>query len=199
MAKERQSCATARPHFRIAALALGLLALGGCDSPETPAMPTAEEQMRRAKAAAQAAFEGLSGELMTAMGEGGPPQAISVCATKANLLTSEVASEHGVRIVRLSDRSRNPAQQARGEDLVALEAMRKNPEPQLDRREDGSAVVRLPIVLTNPICLKCHGGVDDIDADTAKALDQLYPDDRATGYSLNDLRGLWRIELPVAE
>ena len=162
-------------------------------------MPTAEEQMRRAKAAAQATFERLSGELGAAMGEGGPPQAISVCATKANLLTAEVASEHGVRIVRLSDRSRNPAQQARGEDLVALEAMRKNPEPRLDRREDGSAVVRLPIVLTNPICLKCHGGVGDIDADTAKALDQLYPDDRATGYSLNDLRGLWRIELPVAE
>jgi hypothetical protein len=57
-------------------------------------------------------------------------------------------------------------------------------------------VVRLPIVLNNALCLKCHGGADDVDAATMKVLAERYPADEATGYRLDDLRGIWRIEVP---
>ena len=173
------------------------LALIGCssDEPAPPAYRSDAEVLELGKAAAQAAFERLSGELVAAIADGGTTHAIPVCSTKAEALTGEVAAARGVTMVRLSDRPRNPKQRALGDDLAALESMRGDPGPRLDRRDDGSAVVRLPILLNNPICLKCHGGADNVDAATAEVLARLYPDDEATGYRLDDLRGLWRIEV----
>ena len=44
-------------------------------------------------------------------------------------------------------------------------------------------------------CLKCHGKPDiDIAQGTLKKINQLYPNDLAKGYKLDDLRGLWKIE-----
>ncbi|MCH7224663.1 DUF3365 domain-containing protein [Haloferula sp. A504] len=149
-----------------------------------------------AKGAAQAAFESLSGELGKAIAEGGTTRAIPVCSSKAGSLTARIAEEQGVEMKRLSDRPRNPGQRATGEDLAALESMRADPKPQVAWSDDGSAVVRLPIVINNALCLKCHGGANDVDAETREALATLYPEDEATGYSMDDLRGIWRIEVP---
>lgn len=179
---------------------VGLL-LGACSPDEagsgTPQRPESEEVIETARAAAQAAFQRLSGELAGAIAEGGPTHAIPLCSDKAGSLTAEVASTHELTMVRLSDRPRNPGQRAGGEDLAALESMRNSPGPRVEWRDDGGAVVRLPIVLDNPLCLKCHGGDDDIAPDTRRQLAELYPADKATGYELGDLRGIWRIEVPA--
>jgi hypothetical protein len=55
--------------------------------------------------------------------------------------------------------------------------------------------VRLPIIVSQPLCLQCHGSESDIAAETREAILAIYPDDKATGYRLNDLRGIWRIIL----
>lgn len=44
-----------------------------------------------------------------------------------------------------------------------------------------------------PTCLKCHGGAEDIAGGTRAVLAEKYPRDRATGYQLGDLRGMWKI------
>ncbi len=45
-----------------------------------------------------------------------------------------------------------------------------------------------------PACLKCHGlPGKDIDANTLALLQKKYPEDKATGYKLGDLRGAWKI------
>jgi hypothetical protein len=46
------------------------------------------------------------------------------------------------------------------------------------------------------MCLQCHGkpGTDISEATTAK-LRQLYPNDKATGYGINELRGIWVVEM----
>ncbi len=176
---------------------LGLVALTGC-SPEREReveRRSEAEVVAEAKTVAQAAFERLSGELGRAMAEGGPTHAIPFCSTEAGSLTAGVAEEHGVGLMRLSDRPRNPDQRATGEDLAALETMREERKPEVAWEEDGTAVVRLPIVINNPICLNCHGG-DEVAGETHRVLSELYPEDEATGYSMEDLRGIWRIELP---
>ncbi len=177
-----------------------ILVLGACSPDEqgggSPQRPEAEV-IETAKAAAQAAFQRLSSELAAAIAEGGPSHAIPVCSDKATSITEEVASAHGVTMVRLSDRPRNPGQQAGGGDLQALESMRNSPGPRVAWRDGGAAVVRLPIVLDNPLCLKCHGSGDDIGAETRRKLAELYPADEATGYELGELRGIWRIEVPA--
>lgn len=179
-----------------------ILMLVGCsdegDSTNEPPLRSDVGVLEVAKGAAQAAFGRLSGELATAIAEGGPTHAIPVCSSKAGSLTGEVADEHGLTMKRLSDRPRNPDQRATGADLDAMEAMRNDPKPQLEWREDGTAVVRLPIVLNNPLCLKCHGGDGEIATETRAVLNERYPDDEATGYTMDDLRGIWRIEVPAA-
>ena len=172
------------------------LVLVGCAPQEEPQARSETEAVKKAKSAAQAAFQGLSAELAKAMAEGGPTKAIPVCSSKAGSLTSQVAAEQGVTMVRLSDRPRNPDQRAEGDDLTALEAMKSARKSQIDWKQDGAAVVRLPIVLNNPICLNCHGGEQDIAPETRAVLGELYPEDEATGFAMNDLRGMWRIEVP---
>ena len=46
-----------------------------------------------------------------------------------------------------------------------------------------------------PACLKCHGNAEtEINQATSEKLQKLYPNDLATGYQLNDFRGLWKIQ-----
>jgi cytochrome c553 len=55
-----------------------------------------------------------------------------------------------------------------------------------------------PIRIVMPACLKCHGVPGtDIDSVTIQKLQSLYPADLATGYRLNDFRGLWKVEFKM--
>jgi hypothetical protein len=43
-------------------------------------------------------------------------------------------------------------------------------------------------------CLLCHGDPGtQIAPETMSTIDNLYPNDLATGYALNDFRGVWKI------
>lgn len=42
---------------------------------------------------------------------------------------------------------------------------------------------------TQPMCLACHGGADEIPADVGARLRELYPGDRAVGYEVGQVRG----------
>jgi hypothetical protein len=182
-------------------LILPILALASCQKKKSASHLPPEETVTMAREAAQDAFTRLSGELATAIAQGGPVAAIPICAEKAQPLVAEVASAHKIGMSRLSDRPRNPRQRAHGSDLASLESFRASlqkstpPQPQVEPRPDGSSVVRMPILINQPLCLQCHGGEKDIAADTRTAIQSLYPQDQATGYQLNDLRGIWRITI----
>ena len=49
-------------------------------------------------------------------------------------------------------------------------------------------------MLLQPMCSACHGkkGVD-ILPEVVSAIDSLYPNDKATGFTAGDLRGMWKI------
>jgi hypothetical protein len=55
-----------------------------------------------------------------------------------------------------------------------------------------------PIYIAKPVCLKCHGPVDTIDAELRDRIAERYPDDRATGYRFRELRGAFSVTIPVA-
>jgi hypothetical protein len=50
-----------------------------------------------------------------------------------------------------------------------------------------------PIVV-QPMCVTCHGA--DVAPDLRAKIEELYPDDQATGYAAGDLRGIFWAELP---
>ena len=72
------------------------------------------------------------------------------------------------------------------------------PKPQIVKNPDTSTTLFAPIVISNPLCLQCHGAPDqDIAPATLTAIRKLYPDDKATGYKAGELRGLWSITFPA--
>ena len=49
-------------------------------------------------------------------------------------------------------------------------------------------------ITTNTMCLQCHGTPNEqITSTTFNALNKLYPEDKATGYDLDQVRGIWSI------
>ena len=50
-------------------------------------------------------------------------------------------------------------------------------------------------IVTNAMCMQCHGKKDlQIKPETLAAIGEFYPEDKATGYGENELRGIWVVE-----
>ena len=66
-------------------------------------------------------------------------------------------------------------------------------------KEEGRRYLRYmkPIVLGSPVCLSCHGGPDDTSPEVKAELQRLYPQDKATGYRVADLRGAVSVKIPL--
>ncbi len=157
---------------------------------------TYEQMAQKGTEVSTALVQKLGGELKTQMQTGGPIAALHFCSQNALSLTEQIAKESGTSIKRISIKNRNPLNAATSEEKAVLDqwqAMIKNKEAlpayQLTKQSDGHTVYYKPIIINNEACLKCHG---DVAADSAlgKAIKETYPEDKATGYKMGDLRGM---------
>jgi rubrerythrin len=153
-------------------------------------------QRGAASAAQQALFASLFAELSTAMGEGGPPAAIDVCATRAPVIAKEVSAERGVRIGRTSFKLRNPKNAPPVWADLVLDERPEEPAYFADR--SGRLGALAPIRLAAS-CLQCHGSNDDIATATRAALANRYKADQATGFAEGGLRGWFWVEVPKGD
>ena len=134
----------------------------------------------------------LMGALGAALAEG-PVNAVEVCRVTAPALASASGSA-GVRLGRASDRLRNPANAAPAwvAPLLAAYLDGSRPrEPHAVALEAGRHGYVEPIGI-KPMCLTCHG--EAIPPEVAARIDALYPEDRARGYAVGDLRGVFWVE-----
>jgi len=141
----------------------------------------------------------LGKNLMGVMKEKGAVEALQFCNIKANILTDSMATIHNAKIKRVSDKTRNPNNKANETELKNIEAFKNmlsnNEEikPIIETVND-SIYFYYPI-LTNEMCLKCHGTPNkEINQATLLSLKDLYPTDKAVGYSENQVRGIWSIQ-----
>lgn len=142
----------------------------------------------------------LGKNLMQAINTKGTEGAVEFCNTKAYPLTDSMATALKAHIKRVSERNRNPENVANADELAYIEAVKlmleqgQKPKPKVQEK-DGQMLVYAPII-TNQMCLQCHGDKDkDINAETLKKISSLYPEDRATGYKDNQLRGIWVVKM----
>lgn len=78
------------------------------------------------------------------------------------------------------------------ETFKTLVADNKEVSP-IVKESDDDVHVYYPIV-TNTMCLQCHGKPEkNIKPDVLKSLTLLYPEDKAKGYSENQVRGIWSV------
>ncbi|NND94970.1 MAG: DUF3365 domain-containing protein [Flavobacteriales bacterium] len=141
----------------------------------------------------------LGKNLMGQINKNGTASAVEFCNGKAIHLTDSMAMEQGVAIRRVSDKARNHLNQADEYQLGILSAMKSqlsNDESisPLIRETEISAIGYYPIE-TNKMCLQCHGRSEDIEPVVMAKIKDLYPEDRALGYDVNELRGIWVVEM----
>lgn len=112
-------------------------------------------------------------------------------------LAASISEREGFALGRSSHRLRN-SESAQVEPIRAyLERYAKAGEqaPVEASHDDRSWVVIAPIV-TPPLCLTCHGDPATFSPELKQALKESYPDDRATGFSAGDLRGVFWARIP---
>jgi hypothetical protein len=104
-----------------------------------------------------------------------------------------------VHVGRASQRLRNPANAAPAWVEPLLEAYARDPAQREARTvalENGRSGYVEPIIV-QPLCLTCHG--TELAPAVAERIAALYPNDRAVGYAVGDLRGVFWVEFPASE
>lgn len=156
-----------------------------------------QKAIAEAKEVTQIFAGALKTELVAAMQSGGPLNALGVCNLEAMPITDRVTSESNAEVSRVSLKHRNPknapndwqrtvleefdTRAANGEDIEKMASV-------TTVEKDGKTQVRFMKALpTGSVCLSCHG--EQLGTDVTARLDELYPDDKATGYSLGQVRG----------
>ena len=142
----------------------------------------------------------LGKNLMHAIKQKGPEHAVEFCNTKALHLTDSMSAALNASIKRVSDKPRNKNNKANEQEeafITKLKTMLANGEkPVAETHETADKVIGYYAIETNKMCLQCHGAKDnDINAATLSKLNSLYPDDTATGYGENQIRGIWVVEM----
>lgn len=103
-------------------------------------------------------------------------------------------------IRRIAQKYRNPADRPRTESemeqlsqyQIAFEEGK--PLESVIYNFDDRLEYYQPILLSMEACLKCHGTPGThIDDATMEMIQLNYPEDLATGFKLNDIRGAWKI------
>lgn len=146
---------------------------------------------------ALATKELLGKNLMGTIQSKGTIEALVFCNVEAMPLTQSMSSKYNATIKRVSDKNRNPNNKANAEELMYLEKFKQDVAAKIDPKpvviEKGDKMQFYYPIPTNSMCLQCHGKPENIKPEVAMKIKSLYPNDLATGYSENEVRGIWSI------
>lgn len=178
----------------IAALVVGLAA--------APALAQDVEALKREGAGViQGYAAALLKELQGGIDQGGPTNALGVCKLAAPALAADASAQSGWRVARTSHKLRNPtsAPDAFEEKVLAdfLARLEKG-EKAVDLAyaavvdtPDGKVFRMIKAIPTQELCLNCHGA--ELKPEVKAKLDELYPQDKATGFSVGQMRGVFTL------
>jgi cytochrome c553 len=173
-------------------------AKGKCKHMQQVAIDTLEKFKKLGRKYASASKAALGKKLMSAIAKNGPEGAVEFCNANALQITDSLSLTYGAKIRRVTDKPRNPLNQANKKELMHIANFKEKLvsgdeiSPIMDL-VDGQVNFYSPII-TNAMCLQCHGKTEaQIAAPTLSKLDKLYPKDMAREYRENEVRGIWAI------
>jgi len=186
----------------ISAISIFLFLFTGCG--EKPAPELTEQIKNGLRTDAKQFMESLKTVLVKELQTNGIVSAVSVCSDTAQILTNNYGVNKGIYIKRVSFKYRNANNKPDEVEAKALKYFEglKSSGKLSETTEyndivdiDGIKNVRYlkPIIVQAP-CLGCHGAVENIGPDVKSILNNKYPDDKATGYQMDDLRGAVSIQ-----
>jgi hypothetical protein len=167
--------------------------------------PTETERASQSRKLSQEYAARLKSTLMGAIQAGGPEAAIAVCKVKAPAIAKEKAASTGWSIGRTALKLRNPANSPdawersvllRFQDQISDGTEAKNLEHYETTTKNSERVFRyMRAIPTQAPCLTCHGS--NLSQNVKAKIEELYPEDRATGFSHGELRGAFTIVQPL--
>ncbi|MCB0495974.1 MAG: DUF3365 domain-containing protein [Cyclobacteriaceae bacterium] len=182
---------------------LAFVLLLGCGKKTSLTEEEITTYTEKGKAISQATFMALSTQLKQAMQSGGVEQAAQFCNIVALPLTDSLSRQQNAVIKRTSLKLRNPLNAPDSMEIVMLEmydmmSKMRNPVlvPKILEKNADEIQFFAPIQIKNETCLKCHGVLGQTMSEEDYAfIKQHYPNDQATGYKMDDVRGMWSITL----
>lgn len=193
--------------FRVAFIAAGLIALPAIADVASADLPQGALESTR----------GIANDLMTQLGQklkgsiasDGPVAAVSVCKEAAPGIAKTLSAQHGAQVSRVGTRVRNAkmgvpnawqkealadfdARLAKGEKPADLEYWKV-----VDAGNGKKELHYAKAIVTQQLCVTCHGKAEDIPAPLMEKIRAEYPQDQATGYSVGQLRGAVVVTRPL--
>jgi hypothetical protein len=158
-----------------------------------------ENQISGMRTTAMEFMKDLKGILINQIQSNGILQAVSVCSDTAQVLTNNFGVQKGVYIKRVSLKSRNVNNVPDDFEKLILNKfslMQQNSE--LNNESEYAEIVEegefrylryLKPIMVQAECLNCHGSENEIMPEVKQLINREYPDDKAIGYKIGDLRG----------
>jgi hypothetical protein len=177
-----------------------------CTNDSTEVTPEEEQWVAAVgRESATALAGGLIQRLTAALQEGGAEHAVSFCSQEALSLTATIEQglTDGIQLKRTSLKYRNPANAPDELETAAIEyfedalANRHELPPYYVQRASRSDFRYYQPLVVNDLCLQCHGPAETIAPEVRQAIETLYPNDLATGYTVGELRGLISVTVPA--
>jgi hypothetical protein len=168
----------------------------GCTQEQTE---VSEAQVKGLRNTSMEFMKTLKGVLISQMQTNGVVEAVAVCSDTAQVLTNSFGINKGVFIRRVSLRNRNEnnyPDEFEKRILNKFELLKQNNELNETTehfevvKEDEFTYLRyLKPILVQAECLNCHGNRNNMMPEVKEIISQNYPEDKAIGYSVGDLRG----------
>jgi len=143
----------------------------------------------------------LSSKLKYEMKTNGLLAAASFCNTNAHILTEEVNLHQleGITVKRISLKERSAANIPLEDETKALQSLqvllneKKLPAYVIEESPQSYKYYK-PLLIQQEACLKCHGNITETH-ELSEFLKENYPQDKARGYKMGDLRGAIVVEI----
>lgn len=143
----------------------------------------------------------LKPELKKAIQAGGPAHAISVCSERAPSIAQNLSSDSGWMVKRVSLKARS--------ETAVPDAWEKKVLEQFDQRQaNGESAAKMAYMEVvdgsfrfmkaqgvEAVRLNCHAA--EIKPEVGAALKQKYPNDKARGYTLGQIRGAFSLSRDI--
>lgn len=140
----------------------------------------------------------LKPQLKKALAEGGVTQAIEVCSVKAPKIAQDLTLSTNWQVKRVSLKARNnkSAMPDTWEKVTLAEFDLRQQQGESAKNMAKAEIIGnefrfMKAQGTAPLCLNCHGS--ELSQETKAALKDHYPNDKATGYSLGEIRGAFSL------
>lgn len=166
---------------------------------KAPSEAAQMQHLEESRKTAQEFMQTLGGALKKQLETGGAESAIGVCKQIAPALAAEY-SKDGRVVKRVSLKTRNKVQGTpddwEKEVLEGFDQAQREGKPKAStematttEETDGRWFRYMKAIPTQPMCLQCHGKAADIPTGVKALLTKEYPEDKATGYSVGEIRG----------